>query len=201
MSFDPDTYNPFENYSPHRETHQRINHAMREAIYTDDEGRLTHPPLVVDFDRIDATTEQMVNASFQRLSYLDGHEDAQEIAMKTIHGYRDSLRGEHSTVPDISNGGFLVLFGHDPSIPVAIDELAQWEPIAHKHLSASYKRCNLGITVVCDPTDATKIMAVKVGEFVCVYKVCAQCRDWFDLSPDERDQFGGSGWMDDCDRR
>jgi hypothetical protein len=174
--------------------HQRIRQAGSAAGWehlTNDSDKMAQH---------DKLAETIAHAGFVRLSYLDRHEAAQEIAMKTIQRYRDSLH-KCSIAPEITDVSLLVLFGYDPSIPVPIDELAQLDLIAYKHLSDNYTTCDISVTFGCDPNNAAKIMPVKVGEFVCIYKVCDQCRAWFDLSPHERDCFGGTGWIDDIDRR
>jgi hypothetical protein len=58
-------YDPFNDYDPNREVHQRINQTLREATTIRD-GQVTGPPIVTDWSEIDSMAEVANNVPQSR---------------------------------------------------------------------------------------------------------------------------------------
>ncbi|OBA98625.1 hypothetical protein A5666_24400 [Mycolicibacterium fortuitum] len=168
----------------------------------------------MDWAEHDKNVEAMANAAFARLSELDRNTDAQNRARVTINQYRDSLKAtksdpliaEHRGLqydparPETANRLYALL-AFDPSVLIPLSSQYTWKDVAAKYLPHKYTTCDVSICTMCDPKGGTLDLAIKVGEFVCVYKCCTGCREFFDMTPDERERFDKSGYFDEIDRR
>lgn len=180
--FDPEAYDPFEHHGPRTEAHQRINQINSQVGW----------PAVLDWAEHDKNVEAMVNATFARLSDLDRNADAQHLAYKTVQLHRSSA--------DVTVPGLCAIFAHDPTIALPLSAMDDWEPIATQHLR-KYVTCDVSICSMCEPRQANQNVAIKLGEFICIYKCCNGCRAFFDMTPDERERFDQSRYFDEIDRR
>lgn len=195
--YEPEAYNPYKHHGSHHETHQRINQVNSQI----------GAPAVLNWVERDEMAEAMADATFYgRISYLDDHPDAQALAMKTIHSYRDSLKagpdglmGDRANV--IGEGHLFALLEVNPSYAIALNSNLTWKDVANQHLSIRYRTCDVDKTYGCNPTGGNQVLAVKVGEFICLYKCCQRCREWFDEPVELRANLEKSTWFDELDRR
>ncbi|MFN6553756.1 hypothetical protein ACP6C7_29120 [Mycolicibacterium septicum] len=181
--FDPETYNPFERYEPRREAHQRINQINSQVGW----------PAVLDWAEHDKNVEAMANAALVRLSELDSDPDAHGLALKLVYAHRD-----HAF---ITEPGLCAILAFDPTLAIPLAKLSEWQSVATKYVPKRYTTCDVQITHCCDENQAEGWLAIKTGEFVCVFKCCNGCREHFDMSPDERERFEKNGFSDEFDRR
>lgn len=193
--FDPETYDPFKHYGPYHEVHQRINQVNSQIGV----------PAVLDWTERDEMAERAANATFVRVSELDNHPDAQEIAMKTVHRYRDSLKaspdgllGDRANI--IGEGSLFALLDFDARYAIALSRDLTWKDVANQHLSNRYRVCDVEATYACDRI-GNQVLAIKTGEFICLYKCCQQCREWFDEPVELRENIAKNSWWDELDRR
>lgn len=131
------------------------------------------------------------------------HHDARRLAGATVDMFRQYVRESGETLygdDDHESNGTYVLFGFDPKVLFAINERRTVESLAREHLSSRYTDCDVGASIRCQTSQADRIISVYYGEFVCLYKCCAICLDWFDDPDrhyDESINFALPGWDSD----
>lgn len=182
--FDPETYEPFDDWGDRREVHQRINNAMRWGVV---DGNRNHPPLVADFAEIDAMADAMAATTFfGRISYLDTDREAQGLALDVIDRYRayvedlgETLIGEHggTQYDGATMNRAYALLAFEPKVIFPLSLAWGWQDVAARYLS-HYNDCDVAKDVEC--TQANDVLAIKSGEFICIFKCCGPCRAWFD---------------------
>jgi hypothetical protein len=196
-------YDPFKNHDPMREIHQRINQTNAEAGVS-----IVMPG---DWSEIDAMAVTMADNAFGRISDLDSNVDAQALVRETISHYRlsvefptvagETLIAYHEGTQYDSNqqrsmNRLYGLLAFDPRALVPLSSGYTWEDAARQYLSRETK-CDVAVSVGCESASATEILAIKSGEFVCLYKACSACRDWFH-DPHRHGfrtrEFSGSDW-------
>lgn len=200
MSLDRETYDPYKDYGPYQEIHQRMNQAFEEAG-SDPKSEwygTPGPPPVLDWTEIDPLAEKMANTLFARVGPLDKDREAQGLAMHTIRkGYRfyvesKELGGETITVEPFgaqrssANPCLWVIIDRDPRALIEVTPDKDHNAIAQHYLSG-YSHCDIEVSYSCETKMATEILSIKSGEFICVYKACTACSAWF-YEPD-REQF------------
>lgn len=183
--YNPDNYDPFKHYEPYQEVHQRINQTLSQAGC----------PAVLDWPEIDAMAEAMAATTFfDRISYLDADPEGQALAMETISFYRlyvefktligETWIGYHAgtqhdwSIPSTMNRTY-ALMAFDPKILFPLSRTWTWQDAATKYLTR-YQVCDVDVSYGCEQDNATEVLAIKCGEFVCIYKTCTACRAWFD---------------------
>lgn len=181
--------------------HQRLNQMNSEVGW----------PALIDTEHHDQHAEKLANVALARLGPLDDHHDAQGIAMKTVHRYRDSLKaerdgvlGDRANIVGDPDAGLYILLAYEPTHLIALDDPANWEATAKRYLPRFYRSCDIEVTRGCTPTDAPIILPIKTGEFVCVFQCCQRCREWFDEPLEMRENLERSDsgtWWDEADRR
>lgn len=144
-----DDYDPFKDFDPNRELHQRINQTMSQAGCR----------AVLDFTEIDVLTEQ-----FELPPQTTDH-NMRRLAASTVE--------EHLTFRDKDSNGSL-LFGFDPSI--AFDRSEIQSQIAKLKM---HRTCDVNASTRCQTDCAELVLTVNYGDWVCVYKLCDVCLDWF----------------------
>jgi hypothetical protein len=145
---------------------------------------------------INEISEQCFAASFGRLSPLDDNEDFKDLARSTLKLYRD-----HGDNDFLEDAPYYALLAADPRIAIGMRRATDWEEVAAKHLWRQ-KACDVEISWSCESNAATVVFPIKQGEFVCIYKSCVPCREWFDLDHAERQASRTREfWDDDWDRR
>lgn len=180
-----DDYDPFKDYEPLREIHHRINQTLAKSG-----GPVVMPP---DWAEIDATATVMANNLFARFSKLDNNPDAQELARETITSYRLSVdlptvAGETLTAyhegpqydpaNQFSMNRLYAILAVDSRALIPLSVTYTWQDVASQYLTRE-THCDVAVSYGCEPTNATEVMVIKSGEFVCLYKACTACRDWF----------------------
>lgn len=196
-------HDPFKHYSPYHEIHQRINQ-VNSAIGA---------PAVLDWTEIDAMSEAMADNLFGRIGPLDSHPDAQNLARDLIDSYRTAVR-----LPQIAGETIIAehlgpqygprtmtrlyaLMAIDHRGLVPLSEEFTWQDVAKKYMT-NHRVCDVELWFGCDKYAATIDLPVKLGEFVCLFKCCAKCREWFDEPKELRDDYRKpTGWSDEFDRR
>lgn len=160
MSFDPEAYDPFCGYSKYREIHQRINAVHRENQLT---GR-SNQPLVVDWTEVDVMTREILHNGIQQTR------DANKckLAASTVECHLDW--GERIDGP-------CILLGFDTRVSFPLPEL---NDVVNKYFSDRYTDCDVEVSYGCQQHNANHLLGVGVGDYLCLYKVCRTCRDWFD---------------------
>lgn len=189
-AFDPETYEPYAGFDKFREIRQRINHCYSVASVNRQPG----PPAFLPSSEVDQMTDAMVNSFFGRISPLDADGEAQNLNRATIKCFRDGVRlvpgaetiiGSHDGVQYDSSLSMqttnrlygLLAFETRFVFPLSRDYT--WKQLADRYLR-NYRRCDIDVALGCDEANAGEVVAIKSGEFVCIYKSCAACLAWFD---------------------
>lgn len=191
--FDPETYDPYAGYDKYREIRQRINNVYSCA---NDNGQPGPPAFLRDAE-VDRMTDAMVSSLFGRIGPLDTDAEAQNLNRETIKCYRDGVKlvpGAETTIgnhegpqydPSLSmqtTNRLYGLFAFETQVIFPLSRDFTWQQLAERPLR-NYRRCDIAVALGCDENNAEEIVAIKSGEFVCIYKSCAACRTWFD-NPD-----------------
>jgi len=190
--FDAATYDPYAGWSPYREMNQRLNQ-VNSAVGA---------PAVLDPIEINQMARAIANKGFGRISELDDNEEARNLALETIHEHRshtETVVGEHAGTqydPSILSTMQRVygLMAFDTRVIFPLSESFTWQQLSDKYLTR-YRVCDVDVSIGCERTNAGLVIAIKSGEFVCIYKTCESCRKWFD-QPD-REHFRTRTFFDD----
>ncbi|CDQ43191.1 hypothetical protein [Mycolicibacterium neoaurum] len=197
-------HDPFKHLDPNHERHQRINQVNSQA----------GAPAVLDWPALDKMAETIANNGFGRISALDDDEEARNLARETILLHRkgvehvpgaETVIGEHAGPqhdPSLSLQTADRLYGllaFDTKVIFPLSENFTWRQLSEKYLSR-YRVCDVDVSIGCERTNAGLVIAIKSGEFVCIYKTCESCRKWF--SQPDREHFRTRTFFDDLwDRR
>lgn len=198
--FDPETYNPFEGWSPNRETHQRLNQINSQI----------GAPAMVDTAEID----QLAHAADQAMALTLTDSEAQNLARETIALYRTSvqlggqetimaehLSNEYDTGNPLTFNCQYGLLAMDTRGLYPLSDAMTWKDLAARYLF-KWRRCDVNICLGCDIDSAANIFAVQSGEFVCIYKACDKCLNWFSFDGTDRERFQTREFFnDDWDRK
>jgi hypothetical protein len=98
--------------------------------------------------------------------------------VQRFDAYRWFIKHHGESIEDGYAGPPFVLFGFDPRVAFSLSETTA-EAIAARYLPASYRTCDVEADIHCQTNDATHVISVGYGEFVCLYKCCGVCKDWF----------------------
>lgn len=208
--FDPETYDPYAGFDKYREIRQRFNHCYSVASVNEQPG----PPAFLPSSEVDQMTVAMVDSFFGRISPLDADREAQNLNRATIKCFRDGVRlvpgaetiiGNHDGVqydPSLSmqtTNRLYALLAFETRFVFPLSRDSTWKQLADRYLR-NYRRCDIDIALGCDETNAGEILAIKSGEFVCIYKSCTACRAWFD-EPDREFLRRREFFTDEFDRQ
>lgn len=195
---------------PYREIRQRINHCYSVADSNGQPG----PPAFLRDPMVDQMTDEMVNSLFSRVSPLDADTEAQNLNRATIDCYRKGVRlapgaetivGNHEgaqydpTLSMQTTNRLYGLFAFETRVIFPLSPGFTWQQLADNHIR-NYRRCDFEVALGCDETNAGEIVAIKSGEFVCIYKSCAACLAWFD-DPDREFLRRREFFTEDFDRQ
>lgn len=167
MGFDPETYDPFAGYDKHREIRQRVNRVNSEAGL----------PAVLDWSPEETDAKLLAHGQFAQTRNHDMRRWAAAVVEEHLR-WRDPY--------DVTSAvrGPSALFAFDTRIPFSLAE-HKLDDLAAAYLSEIYTTCDVQAHTLCEKNNATEILTVKYGEWVCLGKCCDTCRSWFD-DPDER---------------
>lgn len=206
QDFDPETYSPFEGWSRDRETHHRINAVHR----ANQMAGLSKQPLIVDFSEVDI----LANAADQATVLTSTDEEHRNLARETIGLYRSAvqlgrqetimaehLSGEYDTGDALTFNCQYALLAMDTRGLFPLSQSLTWKDVAAKYLTR-WRYCDVKVSYGCDISSGSTVFAVVSGEFVCVYKACSACFEWFSLDADQRETFRKREFfVDDWDRK
>lgn len=198
--FDPETYNPFEGWSPNREVHQRLNQI----------ASVIGAPAIVDTAEID----QLAHAADQAMQLTLTDEEAANLARETIGLYRagvqqghqetimaEHLSDEYDTGDALTFNRQYALLAMDTRGLFPLSQSLTWKDVAAKYLKR-WGHCDVKVSYGCDISAGSTVFAVVSGEFVCVYQACSECFDWFSLDADQREVLRRRElFVDDWDRK
>lgn len=209
-AFDPETYDPFAGFDKYRGIRQRINHCYSVANANEQPG----PPAFLPSPDVDQMTKELVDSLFGRVSPLDADNEAQNLNRATIKCYHDGVKllpgaetiiGNHDGTqydPSLSLQTTNRLYGllaFETRVIFPLSREFTWKQLEDRYLR-NYRRCDIAVSLGCDEANAGEIVAIKSGEFVCIYKSCTACRVWFD-DPDREFFRRREFFSDDFDRQ
>lgn len=182
--FDSETYDPFKHFSSNHEVHQRINRTNSQI----------GAPAVLDWAEHDKTVEALVGSTFGRVGPLDEDEEARNLARETIAWHRmsnETIIGDHAGLQydpsnPITQARHYGLFSFESRVLFPLSKHFTWQQLADKYLTR-HSVCDIRVSIGCDQNAGTDVLPIRCGEFVCIYKTCVACREWF-ANPD-RDYF------------
>jgi len=193
-------YAPFEGWSPDREVHQRLNQI----------ASVIGAPAILDTAELD----QLAHAADQAMALTSTDEEHQNLARETIGLYRSAvqlgrqetimaehLSGEYDTGDALTFNCQYALLTMDTRGLFPLSQSLTWKDVAAKYLTR-WRYCDVKVSYGCDISSGSTVFAVASGEFVCVYKACSACFEWFSLDADQRDTFRRREFfVDDWDRK
>lgn len=192
-------FDPFKDYNPYTEVHQRINQTLSQAGC----------PAVLDWEEIDPLAESSADATFYgRISELDSNPLARAVASELLESilrpgeFADDVRTDTRWCDESFLRAVVYSVDLDACLWVNLKTVPQWELVA-----AAYKNPELTCQAHNHPdcgyfnnfTDELTAYAVKRGEIIVIFYSCDVCRErmnnW-DWTAQDYFQRGAGPWFD-----